>query len=148
MNGTREEPGTLTQGAPVFPGSSRLGIEPKTPGWLVQDPTTRPIGDLIPPIGGSDLQSHLLPFRAGRTKKVHSHGLLGISRGTSAAELHFCSWKSWFRLSHPEVHTMMSASREKSETAELLEMVQKVSDSSRSPSPRAIQSVQVHVTIA
>ena len=37
---TREEPGTSTQGAPVFPGpgSSRLGIEPKTPGWLVQDP--------------------------------------------------------------------------------------------------------------
>ena len=33
--GTREEPGTLTQGAPVFHGSSRLGIEPKTPGWLV-----------------------------------------------------------------------------------------------------------------
>jgi hypothetical protein len=27
--GTREEPGILTQGAPVFPGSSRLGIEPK-----------------------------------------------------------------------------------------------------------------------
>jgi hypothetical protein len=25
-------PGTLTQGAPVFPGSSRVGIEPKTPG--------------------------------------------------------------------------------------------------------------------
>ncbi len=47
QSGTREEPGTLTQGAPVFPGSSRLGIEPKTPGWLVQDPTTRPIGDLI-----------------------------------------------------------------------------------------------------
>jgi hypothetical protein len=36
MCGTREEPGTLIQGAPVFPGSSRLGIEPKTPGWLVQ----------------------------------------------------------------------------------------------------------------
>ena len=51
--GTLEEPGTLTQGAPVFPGSSRLGIEPKTPGWLVPDPTTRPIGDLIPTIGGS-----------------------------------------------------------------------------------------------
>jgi hypothetical protein len=53
--GTREEPGILSQGAPVFPGSSRLGIEPKTPGWLVQDPTTRPIGDLIPlaTIGGS-----------------------------------------------------------------------------------------------
>ena len=51
--GTREEPGTLTQGAPVFPGSSRLGIEPKTPGWLVQDPTTRMIGDLIPTIRGS-----------------------------------------------------------------------------------------------
>ena len=46
--GTREEPGTLIQGAPVFPGSSRLGIEHKTPGWLVQDPTTRPIGNLIP----------------------------------------------------------------------------------------------------
>jgi hypothetical protein len=28
--------GSLAQGAPVFPGSSRLGIEPKTPGWLVQ----------------------------------------------------------------------------------------------------------------
>jgi hypothetical protein len=36
VGGTREEPGTLIQGAPVFPGSSRLGIEPKTPGWLVQ----------------------------------------------------------------------------------------------------------------
>jgi hypothetical protein len=51
--GTREELGTLTQGAPVFPGSSRLGIEPKTPGWLVQDPTTSPSGDLIPTIRGS-----------------------------------------------------------------------------------------------
>jgi hypothetical protein len=48
--GTREEPGTLIQGAPVFPGSSRWGIEPKTPGWLVQDPTTSPSGDLIPTI--------------------------------------------------------------------------------------------------
>jgi hypothetical protein len=48
--GTREEPGTSTQGAPVFPGSSRLGIEPKTPGWLVQDPATSPSGDLIPTI--------------------------------------------------------------------------------------------------
>jgi len=50
------QPCTLTQGAPVFPGSSRLGIEPKTPGCLVQDPATRPIGDLrdlIPTIGGS-----------------------------------------------------------------------------------------------
>ena len=26
--GTREDPGTSTQGAPVFPGFSRLGIEP------------------------------------------------------------------------------------------------------------------------
>jgi hypothetical protein len=33
--GTHQEPGTLIQGAPVFPGSSRLGIEPKTPGWRV-----------------------------------------------------------------------------------------------------------------
>jgi hypothetical protein len=53
VDGTREEPGTLIQGAPVFPGSSRLGIEPKTPGWLVQDPTTSPSGDLIPTIRGS-----------------------------------------------------------------------------------------------
>jgi hypothetical protein len=53
LRGTREEPGTLIQGAPVFPGSSRSGIEPKTPGWLVQDPTTNPSGDLIPTIRGS-----------------------------------------------------------------------------------------------
>ena len=46
-DGTREEPGTLTQGAPVFPGSSRLGIEPKTPGWLVQ-PNHQPIGGSDP----------------------------------------------------------------------------------------------------
>jgi len=46
-SGTREEPGTLTQGAPVFPGSSRLGIEPTTPGWLVQDPSTS--YDMCPP---------------------------------------------------------------------------------------------------
>jgi hypothetical protein len=42
--GTREEPGTLTQGGALF---SRLGIEPKTPGWLVQDPSTSPSEDLI-----------------------------------------------------------------------------------------------------
>jgi hypothetical protein len=35
---------------------------------------------------------------------------------------------------------MMPAPRDKSEMAELLEMVQKVVDSSRSASPRAIQS--------
>ncbi len=50
MGGTREEPGTLTQGAPVSPGSSRLGIEPKTRGCLVQDPTTSL--DLEPTQGG------------------------------------------------------------------------------------------------
>ena len=33
--------------------AGRLEFEPKTPGWLVQDPTTRPIRDLIPTIGGS-----------------------------------------------------------------------------------------------
>jgi hypothetical protein len=48
----REEPGALTQGAPVFPGSSRLGIEPKTPGWLVQDRTTSPSGIWSPPRPG------------------------------------------------------------------------------------------------
>ena len=36
QSGTREEPGHFNTGwRPVF-GSSRLGIEPKTPGWLVQ----------------------------------------------------------------------------------------------------------------
>ncbi len=35
ITGTREEPGTLTQGAPVFPGSSRLGIEPTQDGVCV-----------------------------------------------------------------------------------------------------------------
>ena len=29
---------------------SRLGIEPKTPGWLVQDPTTSPEGIWCPPM--------------------------------------------------------------------------------------------------
>ena len=63
--GTGEEPGTLTQGAPVFPGSSRLGnqrIEPKTPGWLVQDPSSN-----HQPIGRSDPkhQGILSPPRAG-----------------------------------------------------------------------------------
>ena len=27
LSGTREEPGTLTQGAPVFPGSSRVCVD-------------------------------------------------------------------------------------------------------------------------
>ena len=36
ITGTREEPGTLTQGAPVFPGSSRLGIEPRTGLYYLQ----------------------------------------------------------------------------------------------------------------
>jgi hypothetical protein len=48
-----KEPCTLTQGEPVFPGSSLLGIEPKTPRWLVQDSTIRPIEDLILTIGRS-----------------------------------------------------------------------------------------------
>ena len=37
--------------------------------------------------------AHRLPKRAGCTKKVHGHSLLGLSRGTNAAELRFCSWK-------------------------------------------------------
>jgi hypothetical protein len=37
--GPVEEPGTLSQGAPVFPGSFRLGIEPKTlGGWCKTEP--------------------------------------------------------------------------------------------------------------
>ena len=39
--GTREDPGTLKQGAPVFPGSSRLGIEPKQGGWCKTQPPGR-----------------------------------------------------------------------------------------------------------
>ena len=35
--------------APVFPGSSRLGTKPRTPGWLVQDGTTSPSGIWSPP---------------------------------------------------------------------------------------------------
>ena len=48
----REEPCTLTQGASVFPGSSCLGIKPKTPGCLVQDLTTSPSGIWSPPRAG------------------------------------------------------------------------------------------------
>ena len=59
----------------------------------------------------------------GSIKKVHGHGLLGISRGTSAAELHFCSWKSWSRLPLAESHTMMPAPGGGSEAADLMEMV-------------------------
>ncbi len=44
--GTREEPGTSTQGGALFSLVPRLGIvgiEPKTPGWLVQaQPPSQP----------------------------------------------------------------------------------------------------------
>jgi hypothetical protein len=53
------------QGAPVFPGSSRLGLEPKTPGWLVQDRTTSPSGIWSPPRGTSGF-------------KQSTHGLCGV----------------------------------------------------------------------
>ena len=43
-NPPRRTEGVQRQGDPVFPCSSRLGIELKTPGCLVQDPTTRLIG--------------------------------------------------------------------------------------------------------
>jgi hypothetical protein len=69
--GTREEPGTFTQGASVFPGSSRLGIEPKTPGWLVQDPTTRPIGDLIPTIVSESIDRPFIVLT--ETKSSYRH---------------------------------------------------------------------------
>jgi hypothetical protein len=49
---TSEEPGTFTQGASVFPGSPRLGIEPKTPGWPVRERTTSPSGIWNPPRAG------------------------------------------------------------------------------------------------
>ena len=68
--GTSEEPGTLTQGAPVFPGPFRLGIEPKTPGWLVQDPTTSPFGDLEPTQGGCVCALSCVYFQGHRAKPV------------------------------------------------------------------------------
>jgi hypothetical protein len=84
-DGTREEPGTLTQGAPVFPGSSRLGIEVKTPGWLVQDSTTRPIGDLIPTIGGSGAHPWRgSKLRASQTKSVPSKASRKFARPRSS----------------------------------------------------------------
>jgi hypothetical protein len=54
--GSVKEPGTVTQGAPVFPGSSRLAIDLKSPGWLdqaVERPNHQPIGDLEPTQAGS-----------------------------------------------------------------------------------------------
>jgi len=48
------------------PDSSRLGIEPKTPGWLVQAPTTSPSGDLIPTIRGSGAHPGRTYYKAVR----------------------------------------------------------------------------------
>jgi hypothetical protein len=110
---TREEPGTLTQGAPVFPGSSRLGTEPKTPGWLVQDPTTGPIGNLIPTIGGSgahpwrgtgvdynhdntEKETHTLGTRSLRIPRTAFSALArGRGHGRAAAEPRY--WFDQFR---------------------------------------------------
>jgi len=61
----------------LFPGSSRLGIEPKTPGWLVQDPTTRPIGDLITTIGGSG--AHPLSRVAGLRMDYFTENAVTVS---------------------------------------------------------------------
>jgi hypothetical protein len=46
-DGTHEEPGTLTQGVPVFPGCSRLGIEPwrEPDGVERREPATGGQGD-------------------------------------------------------------------------------------------------------
>ena len=67
------------------PDSSRLGIEPKTPGWLVQAPTTSPSGDLIPTIRGSGAH----PGRAKQGRKehpVHSTVLPGNSNEQAVGE--------------------------------------------------------------
>jgi hypothetical protein len=65
---------------------SRLGIEPKTPGWLVQDPTTSPAGIWSPPMsvfitavpsiklfawGQGDSGGHML-------REMTSRGLCGL----------------------------------------------------------------------
>jgi len=51
--GTREEPGTLTQGAPVFSGSSRLELNRTQNSRMAgARPHHQPIGDLEPTQGG------------------------------------------------------------------------------------------------
>jgi hypothetical protein len=71
--GTREEPGTLTQGAPVFPGSSHLGMwesNPKLQGvcvWLL-------LQDLVQSCvrgEGGDIGGHVL-------RETLSRGLCGL----------------------------------------------------------------------
>ena len=51
--GPVRNPVLLHRVAPCFPWFLSFGIEPKTPEWLVQDPTASPSGDLIPTIRGS-----------------------------------------------------------------------------------------------
>ncbi len=62
------------------------------------------------------------PKRAGNIKKAHGHGLRGISRGTSAAELRFCSWKSWTRSLYPHspfgLVARVSATHKRDQTVE------------------------------
>ena len=57
---------------------------------------TPPLGTRGPAYSGGE-STPAEPKRAGNIKKAHGHGLRGVSRGTSAAELRFCSWKSWPR---------------------------------------------------
>jgi hypothetical protein len=93
--GTYEEPGTLTQGAPVFPGSSRLGIEPKTPGWLVQGRTTSPVTQLRlgeVTVGGVCLL--LMCVTAGPSAAVTCAG-----RVSEAAACHFLNFRICTRFS-------------------------------------------------
>jgi len=47
-----------------------MGIEPKTPRWLVQDPTTSPSGDLIPTIRGSGVRPGADAEGSGRSSPV------------------------------------------------------------------------------
>jgi hypothetical protein len=51
--GPVRNPVLLHRVAPCFSWFLSFGNRTKTPGWLVQDPTTSPSGDLIPTIRGS-----------------------------------------------------------------------------------------------
>jgi hypothetical protein len=87
-----------TQGAPVFPGSSRVGIEPKTTGWLGQDRTTSPSGIWSPPREGRQtaktckvgLSYHRRQGSSPRSRQapVTRPGLTAGALGPSIVSLH------------------------------------------------------------
>jgi hypothetical protein len=104
--GTREEPGTLIQGAPVFPGSSRLGIEP------CQTQNSRVAGARPnhQPIGGSDPnhqgiwahpgRGYALPITSSHIKLSHFNAVK--LRACQSSELLFSRRRGLLLHSHPK----------------------------------------------